>query len=150
MYEEDGWTGERHFIGYRCKKCKRIFPLDILEVDHITPRASKGSNRPSNLQLLCPPCNKKKGTKLPAGQVKKSLQALNIKQLKFLADKHKVKVKGQIVEDFFDSYRKAPTKSQYINKLAGVVTEKELSAIPKETKKPTKKRKRKKSEDFWW
>jgi hypothetical protein len=49
------------------------------------------------------------------------------------------------VETLFDSSRKPPTKSQYITKLSGVVTEKELHSIPKEAVKTAVKRKRKKS-----
>jgi 5-methylcytosine-specific restriction endonuclease McrA len=65
-YETDFWTGEERtrLIGYRCKLCRRIFPLDILEVDHIRPLAKGGSSNPANLQLLCPACNKKKGSKI--------------------------------------------------------------------------------------
>ena len=62
-------------------------------------------------------------------KIKKSLETLNMKQLKFLTDKHNIQVKGQIVQGFFDSHRKAPTKRQYINKLAAVVSEKELSSL---------------------
>lgn len=64
IFEEDMITGERRLIGYRCKKCRRKLPLDILEVDHIKPRALKGKDNPSNLQLLCPTCNKKKGARV--------------------------------------------------------------------------------------
>ena len=87
VFETNDWTGERRLVGYRCKKCKRELPLDILEVDHIKPRALGGSDRPSNLQLLCPPCNKKKGprlratrTKTPAkSRVKKTLKSIRAK-----------------------------------------------------------------------
>lgn len=34
-----------------------------LQVEHIVPRASGGSNRVSNLTLACQPCNQKKGSK---------------------------------------------------------------------------------------
>lgn len=34
-----------------------------LELDHIQPQSTGGSNHPSNLQLLCPNCNKIKGNK---------------------------------------------------------------------------------------
>jgi 5-methylcytosine-specific restriction endonuclease McrA len=68
-YERDEWTGELYFIGYRCKKCKRVFiRLDDLEVDHIKPRSKGGTDRPSNLQLLCPICNKRKGTAVKRGR----------------------------------------------------------------------------------
>jgi 5-methylcytosine-specific restriction endonuclease McrA len=33
------------------------------EIDHIEPLANGGSNWPENLQLLCMPCNRSKGTK---------------------------------------------------------------------------------------
>jgi len=65
-------------VGYQCKICRREFELDDLEVDHIRPRARGGTDRPSNLRLLCPRCNKKKGskvkktTKKTAGKVKKT------------------------------------------------------------------------------
>ena len=61
---EETFLGERIFKGYRCKRCRRRLPLDILEVDHIRPLAKGGGFNPANLQLLCPPCNKKKGSKL--------------------------------------------------------------------------------------
>ena len=66
VYETDDLTGEstNRVRGYRCKLCKRVFDLDIMEVDHIYPQARRGGERPSNLQLLCPPCNKKKGSKV--------------------------------------------------------------------------------------
>jgi 5-methylcytosine-specific restriction endonuclease McrA len=86
VYEED-LLGERHLVGYRCKLCKRVFDLDILEVDHIRPRARGGTDLPSNLRLLCPPCNKKKGskvkktTKKTVGKVKKTTKKKVAKSL---------------------------------------------------------------------
>ena len=63
-YEED-WVGDRHFVGYRCRKCKRVFTrLSDLEVDHIKPRSKRGTDNPANLQLLCPTCNRKKSNKI--------------------------------------------------------------------------------------
>ena len=41
----------------------REFPIDIFEIDHINPRSKGGADVDSNLQLLCPPCNRKKGNK---------------------------------------------------------------------------------------
>lgn len=41
----------------------RALDIDIFEVDHISPRSKGGSDVDSNLQLLCPPCNRKKGNK---------------------------------------------------------------------------------------
>jgi 5-methylcytosine-specific restriction endonuclease McrA len=45
--------------------CCRTKLLGGGHVDHIVPLALGGSNWPSNLQLLCPPCNYKKGHKPP-------------------------------------------------------------------------------------
>jgi 5-methylcytosine-specific restriction endonuclease McrA len=50
--------------GVTCARCGRSFPMDIMEVDHIHPESKGGSNRPSNLRLLCPACNRKKGAKI--------------------------------------------------------------------------------------
>ena len=45
------------------KSVGRALPIDIFEVDHINPRSKGGQDVDSNLQLLCPPCNRKKGNK---------------------------------------------------------------------------------------
>ena len=37
-----------------------------MEVDHIVPRAAGDTDDPSNLQLLCSDCNRRKGTKSQA------------------------------------------------------------------------------------
>ena len=48
-----------------CAVCCDPLAVKGRHVDHIIPLASSGSNDPSNLQLLCPPCNLSKGTKDP-------------------------------------------------------------------------------------
>ncbi|UCC17291.1 MAG: hypothetical protein JSU58_01735, partial [Dehalococcoidales bacterium] len=95
----------------------------------------------ANSVCLCHGCNKRQGTdswetfqKKQGKQdsktiMKKLLQALSITQLKTLAQKHNVTIEGTMVYDLFEIKRKAPTKSQYINKLASVVTEKEISSV---------------------
>ena len=141
---------------------KKIDYIDM-EVGHKNKAHSKGGRTTlANSVCLCHGCNKRQGTDSwatflrkqgvvdPKTIVQKDLRALTIDQLKTLASKHKIKVTGKIVEDFFDSRRVAPTKSQYVNKLAGVVTIKEISNLPKETTKPAKKKRRKKSNDSWF
>lgn len=49
-----------------CKMCNRNFPLDVMEVDHIKPKSKGGSDKPRNLRLLCPTCNRRKGAKEPS------------------------------------------------------------------------------------
>lgn len=50
--------------GSKCACCKRAIS-EIYHVDHIEPLSKGGSNWPSNLQLLCPPCNQSKSDKNP-------------------------------------------------------------------------------------
>jgi 5-methylcytosine-specific restriction endonuclease McrA len=62
-YERD-LMGDSRFMGYRCRRCNRVFTrLSDFEVDHIKPRSRRGSDRPSNLQLLCRECNRRKSDK---------------------------------------------------------------------------------------
>jgi hypothetical protein len=70
IIEKDIWLGTTRIIGYKCKKCRREIPLDILEVDHIIPVSKGGKDNPDNLRLLCPTCNKKKGASCKASTAK--------------------------------------------------------------------------------
>ncbi len=134
--------------------CGKKIDFDEMQVGHKTAWSKGGRTTLKKCVCLCYRCNKLQGTDSwatflkkqnvvdPKTKLKQGLQGLGMKQLKYLADKHGLKLKSQVVEDFFDSYRKAPTKAQYINKLVGVVTIRELSSIPKETiTKTSKKRK---------
>ncbi len=47
--------------GNQCRHCKSTQDLSI---DHIVPIWSGGTNRESNLQVLCRPCNSRKGTRV--------------------------------------------------------------------------------------
>ena len=58
-------THKHHLFGAQeghCGGCRVMFPFRIFEVDHIIPRAKGGSDHRDNLQLLCPACNRAKGT----------------------------------------------------------------------------------------
>lgn len=143
----------------RCENpaCGKKIDFDEMQVGHKTAWSRGGSTTLRNSACLCYRCNKLQGTDSwavflkkqrvvdPKTKLKESLETLCIKQLKFLAEKHHVKVKGQIVEGFFDSQRKAPTKRQYISKLSTIVTKGELSSIPKESPKIVSKKKRRTS-----
>jgi hypothetical protein len=79
---------------------------------------------------------------------KASLTKLSIAQLKSLADKHNISVKGKLVEDgWFETHRESPTREQYIAKLSGIVTAKELAFNTKEKAKPLKKKRKANSVD---
>ena len=42
------------------------FQFRMFEVDHIEPKATGGTDHFKNLQLLCPACNRAKGTRSQA------------------------------------------------------------------------------------
>ena len=44
-----------------CAYCGRRYSAHYLDIDHMAPAAYGGSNDPSNLQVLCGPCNRRKG-----------------------------------------------------------------------------------------
>ncbi|MCK4368638.1 MAG: HNH endonuclease [Dehalococcoidales bacterium] len=46
----------------RCMYCGRKLGLAYLHVDHKTPISRDGSNKIRNLQLICGPCNTRKGS----------------------------------------------------------------------------------------
>ena len=46
---------------YLCMYCGRKRAFTDMEIDHKTPVKRGGSDNPRNLQVLCPPCNKRKG-----------------------------------------------------------------------------------------
>lgn len=148
----------------RCENpaCNRKIGIDVMIVGHKKAWSKGGRTTFSNLVCLCYDCNKRQGTDSwavflrkqgvedPKNKLKNALRALTLIQLKALVKKHKIKVSGTVVEDFFDSYRKAPTKAQYVNKLAKIVTEKELASISKQTPRRVKKKRRTRSDDWWW
>jgi hypothetical protein len=138
----------------RCENCGKKIDFTDMEIGHKSEAYSLGGRTTlANSLCLCRDCNKRQGTDSWAtfqkkqgkedskSTMKKSLQTLSITQLKTLAQQHKVTVEGKLVYDFFETKRKAPTKSQYIDKLSSVVTEKEISSVSKEKPETTVKKK---------
>jgi hypothetical protein len=54
--------------GFKCRRCGKGPTEGPLEVDHITPVSEGGTADESNLQTLCKPCNRGKGTDDPTTQ----------------------------------------------------------------------------------
>ena len=46
-----------------CPKCGKRFAIEEMDADHITPWSKGGHTVPSNLQMLCRECNRRKGAK---------------------------------------------------------------------------------------
>lgn len=61
----------------KCNGCGAKFPLRNMTVDHIRPLSRGGSDRPSNLQLLCGACNSAKGDGTQS-QLKKRLASKGV------------------------------------------------------------------------
>ena len=58
-----------------CCGCEHPLPTHILEIYHITPKSKSGGHQARYIQLLCPRCNKIKGSRgmeYPKGQVRKN------------------------------------------------------------------------------
>lgn len=46
-----------------CRECKKFFPIEGMEADHITPWHAGGHTEKSNCQMLCKECNRRKSGK---------------------------------------------------------------------------------------
>jgi len=146
----------------KCYVCGKTIHITEFDLGHNKAKSKGGGDSISNLRPICRTCNtsmhttsieifKARHFDKPKENHKQALETLTIKQLKFLADKHHIRVKGSVVENYFEaSHTKAPTKKQYITKLFRIVTVNDLSSVPKESPKPVKKKKAKKSDDSWW
>lgn len=144
---------------HKCQNCGKTIFIEDLEIGHKTAWSRGGRTTLKNSVCLCHACNrlqgtdswttfqKKQGKTNPKTDLKNTLDSLNLRQLKFLAKLKHVKIKGQIEEGLFEDHRSAPTKKQYVNKLSGIVSTKEINALPSE---PPKIKKRRRSRNDSW
>tara|TARA_Y100000588_G_C13824442_1_gene740795 strand:- start:77 stop:550 length:474 start_codon:yes stop_codon:yes gene_type:complete len=70
-----------HHQKERCMYCGKKNELPYMHVDHKTPLAQGGNDNPSNLQILCAPCNTRKGT-LTDGVYRKKFKLTPSRQAK--------------------------------------------------------------------
>jgi len=81
----------------------------------------------------------------PEDRSKKLLQKLSLCELKYLAQKHRIKVKGRISEDWFSETKMPPSKRQYVNALVKELNEAQIKREIGKIPKTERKKKRKKS-----
>jgi len=113
-----------------------------MQVGHKKAYSKGGGTTLKNSVALCYRCNKlqgtdnwdaflkKQGVTVPGDGVRQLLKRLSLSELKFLAAKHGVKLKGKFVEGglFTNDYRQAPSKNQYVNALARLVSENDVKS----------------------
>lgn len=135
-----------------------------MEVGHNKAWSKGGSTTLKNTLCICCRCNKlqrtdtaiqirkKLGIKDEGEETREALKQLSINQLKFLAKKHNVKVKGHVEGDLFGESNVAPSKNKYVNKLAKVVSKNDVGSNLKDIPKPVKRKKARRSSDsiFGW
>ncbi len=145
--------------GYKCEACGKEIRFSEMLVGHKTAYSKGGEATLGNCVCLCYKCNKLQGTdswetflgKLGKqgrvssdSGVKQTLNGLTLPKLRFLAKRHKIKVKGRIEEGLFEDRKIPPSKAQYVTALATRLTEKDIESDLKEyTQKPKQKRKEK-------
>jgi hypothetical protein len=141
----------------RCENpaCRKKITFFEMQVGHKIAHSKKGRTTPKNSVCLCYKCNhdqgqdswevflKKRGVQTPEmkakqekEQTKQKLTDLKLPQLKLLVAKHKMKVSGTVEDDGWSTRRLAPTRADYIKKLANVVTDADIRSLNKPTPKP--------------
>jgi hypothetical protein len=92
---------------------------------------------------------KKQGIMPESSGTKKTLAGLSTQKLKFLAKKHHIRLGGKVEKRLFDTRRIPPSKRQYVNALAKVISEKDIDSELKEMPVQKKKRRKKKEPSIW-
>lgn len=138
----------------KCEICGKKISYLEMQQGHNRAWSKGGATTLKNSVCLCYKCNTLQGTRTkkqllkdlgkkdPSAELKQNLKSLNISQLKSLAKKYNVKIRGK-TEDMglFGSKKIAPTKNQYINKLAKIVSDSDIKKA--KVAKPIKKKKKK-------
>ena len=151
------WERAKH----RCEACGKKIDYTEMLVGHKTAYSKGGSTTLRNSACLCYRCNKLQGTdswstfikKLgkasPSNEARAILKSLTVPQLKQLAKKHKITVKGKKVEGFFSDTIKSLTKAQYVSAISRKVSPQQIKSFKKKIP-PTPKRKKKSQTDDDW
>ena len=86
---------------HTCAICGRKTAFDAGEVDHIKPKTKGGTDETSNLQWLCPSCNKLKGNKRTNEEVRELLD-VKVVTLRISKINHKMDLKEDIIRVAFE------------------------------------------------
>ena|SRR6267378_6041126 len=113
-----------------------------MQVGHKTAYSKGGGTTLRNSVALCYRCNKlqgtdswdvfqrKQGKTIATDKLKDMLNKLSMRELKYLATKHGIRLKGRYVEGGIleDDYYQAPSKQRYVKELAKVVSENDVKS----------------------
>jgi hypothetical protein len=146
----------------KCQNCGKTLEFHEMQVGHKKAASKGGKANLKNCVCLCYPCNKlqgtdnwnafqkKQGKTIEGAEIKNKLDVLSVRELKFIAQKYNIKVKGKIEEDGWDVTRKPPSKKQYVNKLSKILSDNEIDSALKEIPPPPQKKKKRKSSGWSW
>lgn len=145
----------------KCEFCGKSLRYEDAHVAHKVAVAKGGTDSLRNLMIVHPSCNLKMGTKHPSRawrglgmseprqeRVKHYLKTLKIAQLRYLAKRNHVSVRGRVSEDWFSVSKLGPSKRQYVTSLSGVLSVEDARTQLTRMPKPVK-RKRKRQSDSW-
>ena len=129
---------------HKCENpaCGKEIEFSEMQVGHKKAFSKGGGTTLKNSVALCYRCNKlqgtdnwkiflkKQGIDVPVDGVRQLLKKLSLAELKFLAAKHGIKLKGIFVEGglFSGDYRQAPSKNQYVKALTNVISENDVKS----------------------
>jgi predicted restriction endonuclease len=125
----------------KCAECQKKLDQRVIEYHHIKAWAAKGRTVTQNGAALCPICHKLKTHKErlksidrkavePKPVTSMDLGKLTTDQLKLLAQKHRIRVTGAKSWNLWDGdYTKPPTKQNYVSRLKGLVTDREIDTL---------------------
>ena len=137
----------------KCENCGRGLEFSDMQVGHKTAYSRGGNTTLKNSVVLCYGCNKKQGTDswevfqrkqgktVAIDRIRDVLSNLTVQKLKYLAERHGIKLKGRFFEGglLSDDCYQAPSKARYVKALSNVISENDiksdLGAMPTPVKK---------------
>ena len=145
-----------------CRLCgERVDPFDF-DIGHNTAFAKGGKLTYKNAILLHPKCNRsmqklnlkeaRKALGMPESEeelAKRVLNTLSMNQLKKLAKENFIRLKSRVEEGFFSDKVIQPTRRQYINALAKVLSADKIKASIAAMPKPERKTRQVKKKSGW-